>query len=172
MFCFYYLIICGVIAWPTCYESFAKFRKKVLCAKIFRIQDKAGKMRKFWFIYCCKILKMNWESKALFLPLPIKFNISYYYFYYYYILWFTLTTHKSWQGCQQRHTLFRLPSRRDGKTFQRASNAGVNCFLPRVKCVPNFTLFCCKSELCCNFALFGVIIKDFYLLNFLILLSK
>ena len=41
------------------------------------------------------------------------------------------------------------------KTFQRASNAGVNFFLARVKCVPSFTLFCCKSELFCNFALLG-----------------
>ena len=55
---------------------------------------------------------------------------------------------------------------RDGKTFQRASNAGVNFFLAGVKCVPNFTLFCCKSELCRDFALFGVILKGFYLVNF------
>ena len=55
---------------------------------------------------------------------------------------------------------------RDGKTFQRASNAGVNFFLARVKWVPNFTLFCCKSELCCDFALFLVILKGFYLVNF------
>ena len=55
---------------------------------------------------------------------------------------------------------------RDGKTFQRASNAGVNFFLARVKCVPNFTLFCCKSELCRDFAVFGVILKGFYLVNF------
>ena len=56
--------------------------------------------------------------------------------------------------------------------FQRASNAGVNFFLARVKCVPNFTLFCCNSELCRNFALFGVILKGFYLVNIQILLSK
>ena len=55
--------------------------------------------------------------------------------------------------------------RRVGKTFQRASNAGVNFFLAQVKCVPNFTLFCCKSELCCDFALFWVIPKGFYLVK-------
>ena len=51
---------------------------------------------------------------------------------------------------------------REGKTYKRASNACVN-FL---KSVPNFTLFCCKSELCCNFA-FGVILMIF---NFVIFL--
>ena len=48
---------------------------------------------------------------------------------------------------------------RDGKMFQRASNAGLHFFLARVKFVPNFTLFCCKNELCCDFALFGVTLK-------------
>ena len=62
--------------------------------------------------------------------------------------------------------LVMLKARRDGKTFQRASNADVNFFLARVKCVPNLTLFCCKSELCRDFALFGVILKGFYLVNF------
>ena len=33
--------------------------------------------------------------------------------------------------------------------------------------MPNFTLFCCKSELCRDFVLFWVILKDFYLVNFL-----
>ena len=42
----------------------------------------------------------------------------------------------------------------DGKTFKRASNACVNFFLARVKSVPNFTVFCCKSEGCRNFAFF------------------
>ena len=51
---------------------------------------------------------------------------------------------------------------RDGKTFQRASNAGVNLFLARVKCVENFTLFCCKR----HFTLFWLILKGFYLVNF------
>ena len=44
---------------------------------------------------------------------------------------------------------------RDGKMFPRASNAGVNFLLARVKFVPNFTLFCRKSELCHDFALLG-----------------
>ena len=48
---------------------------------------------------------------------------------------------------------------RDRKTFQRASNAGAFFFLARVKFVPNFTLFCRKSELGCNFALFGLTLK-------------
>ena len=34
---------------------------------------------------------------------------------------------------------------RDGKTYERASNARVNFFLARVKTVPNFTLFCRKK---------------------------
>ena len=55
---------------------------------------------------------------------------------------------------------------RDRKTFQRASNAGSNFFLVRVKCVPNFTLSCRKSELCCNFAPFGVILRIFCLAFF------
>ena len=52
------------------------------------------------------------------------------------------------------------------KTFQHASNAGVNFFLAQVKCGPNFTLFCRKSDLCRDFALFGVILEGFYLINF------
>ena len=59
-----------------------------------------------------------------------------------------------------------LPVNRDGKTFQRASNAGVNFFLARVKCVQSCTRFCCKSELCRDFVFFGVIPKSFYLVNF------
>ena len=39
--------------------------------------------------------------------------------------------------------------------FQRASNTGVHFLLARVKFVPTFSLFCRKSELCRNFALFG-----------------
>ena len=48
---------------------------------------------------------------------------------------------------------------KEGKLFQRDRNTGVNFFLARVKCVPKFTLFFCTSELCCNFALFGVLPK-------------
>ena len=44
---------------------------------------------------------------------------------------------------------------RDRKMFQRASNAGVNFFLPQVKFVPNFTRFCRKNKLCRDFALLG-----------------
>ena len=55
---------------------------------------------------------------------------------------------------------------RDGKTFQRASNDGVNFFLAHVKYVPNFMLLCCKTELCRDFALFWVILKGFYLVSF------
>ena len=56
----------------------------------------------------------------------------------------------------------RFPLVREGKTFQRGSNAGVNFFLAQVKCGPNFTLFCCKSELCRDFTLFWVTRKGFY----------
>ena len=45
--------------------------------------------------------------------------------------------------------------RRDVKTYKLASNACINFFLARVKYVQNFTLLCCKNELCCNFALLG-----------------
>ena len=56
---------------------------------------------------------------------------------------------------------------RDEKMFHRASNAGVKFFPARVKCVPNFTLFCCKTELMRNLAgFFLVILKSFYLVNF------
>ena len=34
------------------------------------------------------------------------------------------------------------------------------------------TLFCCESELCCDFALFGLILMAFNLVNFKILLQK
>ena len=47
---------------------------------------------------------------------------------------------------------------RDGKTYERASNARVNFFIFWVKSVTNSTLFCRESELCCNFALFVVIL--------------
>ena len=43
------------------------------------------------------------------------------------------------------------------KTYERASNAHVNFFLAHVKSVPNFTLFCRKNELCCDFAFCRVI---------------
>ena len=50
---------------------------------------------------------------------------------------------------------------RDGKTYKRASYACVNFFLGFVKYVPNFTLFCCKSELCRDFSFFLGINYDF-----------
>ena len=50
--------------------------------------------------------------------------------------------------------------------YKRARNACVNFFLAWVKYVPNFTLFCLESELCCNFALIGVIHMAFNLVNF------
>ena len=40
------------------------------------------------------------------------------------------------------------------KIYERASNVCVNFFLAQVKSVSNFTVFCCKGEECCNFALF------------------
>ena len=54
---------------------------------------------------------------------------------------------------------------RDGKTYERASNARVNFFLAGVKSLPNFMLFYCKNELYCNFALFRVILLVFRLVN-------
>ena len=41
------------------------------------------------------------------------------------------------------------------KTYVRASNVCVNLFVVLVKSVTNSTLFCRKSELCCNFFLLG-----------------
>ena len=41
--------------------------------------------------------------------------------------------------------------------FQCSSNAGVNFLQALVTFVPNFTLFCRKSELCHDFAFFGSI---------------
>ena len=46
---------------------------------------------------------------------------------------------------------------RDAKTYERANNVRVKCFLSRVKFNPNFTLFCRKSELCRDFDFFRVI---------------
>ena len=54
---------------------------------------------------------------------------------------------------------------RDVKMYKRANNACVNFFLAWVKYVPNCRLFCRKSELCCDFTLFGVIIMAFNLVN-------
>ena len=53
----------------------------------------------------------------------------------------------------------------DGKTYKGASNACVTFFLAWVKYVQNFMLFCCKSELCCDFALLGVVLMAFSLVN-------
>ena len=47
------------------------------------------------------------------------------------------------------------------KTYERANNVHVKCFLSRVKFEPNFTLFCRKSELCRDFAHLGVIFQHF-----------
>ena len=57
------------------------------------------------------------------------------------------------------------PQLRDGKVYKRASNARVNFFIVWVKSVTNSTLFCCKSELCCDFEIFGVIPMVFDLIN-------
>ena len=60
---------------------------------------------------------------------------------------------------------------RDGKTYKRTNNVCVNFFLARVKSVPNFTLFCRKSELCRDFALFGVILMA-YVVNYKLLFQQ
>ena len=57
-------------------------------------------------------------------------------------------------------------SNRDGRKYERASNVCVKFFLARVKSVPNFTLFCCKNELCCDFVLCRVILITFKLVYF------
>ena len=54
---------------------------------------------------------------------------------------------------------------RDGKTYERASNACVNFVLAWMKSVQNFTLFCCENELCRDFALCRVILMAFKLVN-------
>ena len=58
-----------------------------------------------------------------------------------------------------------LPIGRDGKTYERASNACVNFFLALVKSVQNFTLFCRKNELCRYFVRFRVVLMAFKLVN-------
>ena len=50
--------------------------------------------------------------------------------------------------------------------YKHASNACVIFFLAWLKYVANFALFCRKSELRCNFALFGVILMAFDLVSF------
>ena len=52
------------------------------------------------------------------------------------------------------------------KTYKRASNACVNFFIVWVKSVTKSTLFCRESELCCDFALLGVILMAFNLVSF------
>ena len=61
---------------------------------------------------------------------------------------------------------------RDGKTYKCANNACVNFFLAWVKYMLNFLLFCCESEVCCNFALLGVIPMAFDLVNFYFYFKK
>ena len=46
--------------------------------------------------------------------------------------------------------------------YKHASNACVNYSLAWVKYVPNFTLFCRESELCCNFLILGVTFLAFH----------
>ena len=47
------------------------------------------------------------------------------------------------------------------KNIRVGSNACVNFFTVCAKSVTNSTLFCRKSELCCDFALFGMILLAF-----------
>ena len=61
---------------------------------------------------------------------------------------------------------------RDGKTYECASNARVNFFIVWVKSVTSFTLFCRKWELCCDFALFGVILIAFNSVKFYFYIKK
>ena len=57
------------------------------------------------------------------------------------------------------------------KTYKRASNAHV-IFIVCLKSVTNYMLFCCKSELCCDFELLGAILMDFNLVIFLLYLKR
>ena len=70
------------------------------------------------------------------------------------------------------YAIMKKPGSRFGKTYKRASNACVNFFLAWVKYVPNFTLFCRESELCCDFALLGVILMAFNLVSFYFYFKK
>ena len=54
---------------------------------------------------------------------------------------------------------------RDAKMYECANNVSVKIFLLWVKILPNFMLFCCKSELCCDFALFGCIFVAAYIFH-------
>ena len=59
---------------------------------------------------------------------------------------------------------------RDGKMYERASNACVIFFIVWVKSGTKSTLFCWEIELCCHSALLGVILMAFNLVNFKLLL--
>ena len=56
--------------------------------------------------------------------------------------------------------------------YKRASNPGAIFFLALVKYVSNFTLFSRESELCCDFALLGVVLMAFNLVNFYFTLKR
>ena len=88
-------------------------------------------------------------------------------------------TQKCWQLTWGHPTLKIMNGRprvaRDGKMYKRASNGCVNFFIVWVKFIVNSMLFCCESELCHDFVLFGVILLFFfvfYLVCFLLLLYK
>ena len=55
---------------------------------------------------------------------------------------------------------------RDGKSTSVQTMFVYIFLLARVKSVPNVTLFCHKSELCCNFVLLVVRLFAFYFVNF------
>ena len=61
---------------------------------------------------------------------------------------------------------------RDGKVYKRANNVYVNVFLAGEKSVPNFMLFCHKSELFSNFALCVVTQMAFYLVFLLLIKNR
>ena len=64
------------------------------------------------------------------------------------------------------------PFSRDGKMYKHENNVCVQFCLDLVKPLPSFTLFYCKSELFCNFALLGVTLMALNLVNFKLLLLK
>ena len=93
------------------------------------------------------------------------------FFYFYFRIVTTIRKHRkvhcvlyAWFFCWRKKSV----KSRDGKTYKRASNACVNFFIVLVKSVINSTLFCCKSEICCDLARFCVILMAWiwWILNF------
>ena len=68
--------------------------------------------------------------------------------------------------------LFTAQGRAEMEKVKVCKQSMCKFFLGWVKSVPNFKCFCCKSELRCNFAFFGVILMDFNLVFFSFTLKR